>query len=235
MKRLFLIIVPISIAVMLIFTQCNDEEDCKDALCTDVLMTIPLKLQSADGQPVLLDSTKVFWVNENRYLEQDPITWNEARLWGSYRIVNDEMRKELQHKEEIMHFTGYLHGTVIYECDVLVGADCCHVNYLGTESLTRIIDVETSEINETIKNTDIYSYIFLVGDEEGASIRVQATQYEISEIIRDESTGMNAEYRYKPIADFVGTDYVIIEIYQNKTGEGVSDIKTVKINFTITN
>ena len=45
---------------------------------------------------------------------------------------------------------------------------------------------------------------------------------------------MNVEYRYKPIVDFVGKDYVVIEVCYNKTGVGPTEIETVRINFTIT-
>ena len=90
------------------------------------------------------------------------------------------------------------------------------------------------EFNVTLKNTESYIKTFVVGDEEGASIKVQAKNYEDSELIRDESTNMNVEYHYKPITDFVGTDYVVIEVYYNKTGVGAADIETVRINFTIT-
>jgi len=90
--------------------------------------------------------------------------------------------------------------------------------------------------NVTLKNTESYSRTFVLGDEEGAIIMYQAQHYEKSELVRDESTNMNVEYHYKPTIDFVGTDYVGLEIYYNKTGEDrFAYIETVKINFTITN
>jgi hypothetical protein len=103
---------------------------------------ILLKLEYPNGQPVLLDSSKVFWVSQNRFLEQNIVSWSEARAWGHYTIVNDGMRKELQNKEEVMRFTGYLNGEIVCERDVLVGADCCHVHYLGTEPLTQVITLQ---------------------------------------------------------------------------------------------
>lgn len=52
------------------------------------------------------------------------------------------MRKELVNKEEIFTFTGYLDGEIIHQQDLLIGADCCHVQYLGSEPLIHIIEVE---------------------------------------------------------------------------------------------
>ena len=92
------------------------------------------------------------------------------------------------------------------------------------------------ESNVTLKNTESYSRTFVLGDEEGALIMYQAQHYEKSELVRDENTNMNVEYRYKPITDFVGSDSVGLEIHYNKTGEDFSAyIETVRINFTITN
>ena len=112
---------------------------CEEVACTAIYMHISLKLEYPNGQPVLLDKSSVFWVSKKRFLEQDLVTWNEGRIWGNYNIVNDKMQKELLNKREIMHFTGYLNGKVVCERDVLVGADCCHVIYLGDKLLTQVI------------------------------------------------------------------------------------------------
>ena len=117
----------------------DNRKECEEVACAKIFVQISFKLKYPDGQPVLLDSSKVFWVSQNRYLEQNLFSWNEARVWGNYVIVNDLMRKELYNKKEEMRFTGYLGGETICEWDVLVGADCCHVCYLGTESLTQVI------------------------------------------------------------------------------------------------
>jgi hypothetical protein len=134
MKSSFFI-VPILAAMVIISVQCHTIKEYEGVMCTEIYMHIPLKLEYSDGQPVLLDSSKVFWVSKNRYLEQDSVHWNEARVWGNYCIVDDKMRKELYNKKEVMRFTGYLDGKIICEHDVLVGADHCHVNYLGVEPL----------------------------------------------------------------------------------------------------
>jgi len=97
---------------------------------------LTLTLKYPDDQPVSLDSSKVFWVSENRYLEQ------KINFFGRYVIVDDNMQNELLDKREVMRFTGYLNGKIVCERDILVGADCCHVNYLGKETLTQIIQYE---------------------------------------------------------------------------------------------
>jgi len=138
-KGFFLITVPLLIAIMLTSTQCNDKEE--SVMCTSEFVTILLKLEFSDGQPVLLDSSKVFWVSKNRFLEQNLFDANGLRTNGYYGVVNDLMQPELKGKQEIMRFTGYVNDEIICERNVLVGADRCHVMYLGTEPLIQVIDL----------------------------------------------------------------------------------------------
>ena len=95
-------------------------------------------------------------------------------------------------------------------------------------------DIKTEEINVTLKNSDSYQKDLAAGgDEEGAIIKVQATHYEKSELIRNESTNFSVIYHYKPATDFIGEDEVVIEVINNKTGLDPI-IKNVKITFTVT-
>ena len=59
--------------------------------------------------------------------------------------------------------------------------------------------VVTNEIYVSLKNTEIYDNFLVGGDEEGASIKVQALHYEKSELIRDKSTNFWVVYCYKPV------------------------------------
>ncbi|HNQ69062.1 MAG TPA: hypothetical protein PKN32_11840 [Bacteroidales bacterium] len=132
------------ISAILMFASCDKEDNegqgTPEVMCTAIYQHISIKLKYPNGQPVLLDSSKVFWVSENRYLEKYSYYRKTNDGFGSYRIVNDDMQEELQNKMEVMHFTGYKNNKIIYERDVLVGADCCHVNYLGTEPLEVTIE-----------------------------------------------------------------------------------------------
>ena len=153
MKRYF-IIVPILATVILTLIQCNK-------YCTLDYRSIVLDLKYPDGQPVLLDSGKVLRVSNNQILS----SWSGVSATGSCRIVDDEMRKELENKKEIMRFTGYLNGEIVFERDVLVGADRCHVQYLGKESLTQIIYGGSDEVRDRkfceLVNVENIQWIFI--------------------------------------------------------------------------
>ena len=143
------LIVPILAVAMFTLSQCSEKQEngCEDAFCTTEGRSVALTLKYPDGQPVLLDECKVFWKNKNRFLESYP-AWISVSGYGIYIIVADDMQKELIDKQEIMHFTGYLNGEIVHEQDVLVGADCCHVDYLGAEPLTQTIHGVSNEVRE---------------------------------------------------------------------------------------
>lgn len=156
MKKIFLTIVPISLVIILTFVQCK-----RETICTEVFMGITLNLQYPDGQPVLLDSCQVLRVSNNQIL----YSWSGISISGHCLIVDDGMRKELEDKEETMRLTAYLDGKIIYERDVLVGADQCHVKYLGEEPLSHTIygisdDVRDRKFCELVNRENI-QWIFI--------------------------------------------------------------------------
>ncbi|MCA9730623.1 MAG: hypothetical protein H6696_16660 [Deferribacteres bacterium] len=95
---------------------------------------------------------------------------------------------------------------------------------------------EIYDVDATIKTSEIYEYhTGISGDEEGAAIKTQAKNFEISEILRNASTNFEAVYRYKSNTGFVGLEYVELEL---KTGsDGASppkNIKNIKIALQVT-
>lgn len=98
---------------------------------------------------------------------------------------------------------------------------------------------EIVEKNETfhisLKNTEEYIHDFKIsGDEEGATIKVQAKHFRISKIIRNESTNWSVVYHYKPETGFIGSDLVEIETNTGSDGSGNGKTNIVKLFFQIT-
>lgn len=97
-----------------------------------------------------------------------------------------------------------------------------------------IVDEEPFYI--TIKNTDDYKHDFKIyGDEEGATIKIQANHFSISDIIRNESTNWSVVYHYKPESGFTGKDSVEIETNTGSDGTENGKTETVKLFFQVTN
>jgi len=152
MKSIVLLIISALICCV-IYINCDSNKD--EVICDAVFKSVGLYLKYPDGQPVILDSCKVFWVDENRFLEnhfQEMIPLN-----GIYIIVDDGMRKELKDRQELMRFTGYLNGEIIYEKEVLVSADPCHVfNFeTGTEMIVQVI----SGIPDIVRDSKFCEYV----------------------------------------------------------------------------
>ena len=87
----------------------------------------------------------------------------------------------------------------------------------------------------TLKNTESYNYnTGITGDEDGASIIVQAKHYEVSDIIRNVETNWEAVYKYKPRSGFIGTDYVELELSTGSDGTTPpTKIEIVKLKFIV--
>jgi hypothetical protein len=94
-------------------------------------------------------------------------------------------------------------------------------------------NIET--INATIKANETYQYdLGLFGDEEGATISVQASHFQVSKLERVDY--VKIIYTYTPTQNYVGTDEV--ELKAERDSDGVSPnngITIFVIKFAITN
>ena len=85
-----------------------------------------------------------------------------------------------------------------------------------------------------LKNTETFQYRTVGGDEEGATIAVQAAHYSISEIRRDAATNWYAVYVYRPAAGFVGEDHAEVEVHTGSDGASApTNIRKVVFRFSI--
>ena len=97
------------------------------------------------------------------------------------------------------------------------------------------IVVMNETLHISLKNTEEYIHDFKIsGDEEGATIKVQAKHFSISKIIRNESTNWSVVYHYKPETGFIGSDLVEIETNTGSDGSGNGKTNIVKLFFQIT-
>ena len=102
--------------------------------------------------------------------------------------------------------------------------------------LTNCNKEEMENVDVAINNSDDYEIDLMIsGDEEGATIQTQAQHFQKSELIRDASTNWSVVYKYEPLPNYTGTDFVEIETCSGGESTGCSNVETVRINFTITN
>ena len=102
-----------------------------------------------------------------------------------------------------------------------------------TESPVSIVQITDSDLTVEISKNEICTYV-CTGGEDGAIIKTQAAHFEVSEINRNSKTGYSAIYIYKPKANYVGSDFVEIEILPDVVPMDEPPIyKIVKIEFYI--
>ncbi|MBO9700076.1 MAG: hypothetical protein J7604_07680 [Sporocytophaga sp.] len=93
-----------------------------------------------------------------------------------------------------------------------------------------------NEITVKLKVNEAYQFdLGNFGDEEGASISKQATNYSVSTLERETSTG-KVIYKYTPATNFTGTDEVQIKSERGSNGASPNNnITYMTIKFTIIN
>ncbi len=159
MKRIVLFIM-----VVIGFSSCKDS-DKSDLECTKVYMAIPLRLQYEDKSPVVLDSFIVKWGERDITRQYSQEEFERARKVGSYTIVDDGMQEELQNLSVSVLFTGYIDNKIVHKGEYVVGADECHVVYLGNKPLDITIN------GEIVNCTDIFmGYVLKVQYEDESPV-----------------------------------------------------------------
>jgi len=99
------------------------------------------------------------------------------------------------------------------------------------------IDSNDEEFTKSVVIQNFETYEFrtgISGDEEGASILLQAKHYLISDIIRNAETRGEAIYVYKPVPYFSGTDYVELKLSTGSDGASPpTKIEIIKIRIIV--
>lgn len=102
-----------------------------------------------------------------------------------------------------------------------------------TETPESVIRITDSDLTVELTKNQICEYM-ASGGEDGATIKTQAKHFEISEINRGTETGYSAIYRYKPKPNYVGYDFVELEIMSDAVPIDEPYVgKIVKIEFFV--
>ena len=85
----------------------------------------------------------------------------------------------------------------------------------------------------TLSNADTFEYPTVSGDEEGVRITTQPQHAAVSVIRRDAETNWVVTYVYQPVAGYVGSDVVELEVLTNSDGMSPPDIRRLTIEFSV--
>ena len=126
MKRL---IVVLSLSLALVFS-CQEEPlqnevNClANVLCTEELryLTYSPKLNE---KPVILDDYYVKNLDNGNVYQSSSLVDHMPQ--GTYLIISDVRRLELQQSGTVLRFFGIKNGQIFIQKDFVVGHDCCHI------------------------------------------------------------------------------------------------------------
>ncbi len=97
--------------------------------CTEVYMTLSVKVKDKEGNLVALDRIKVTRLDTNTDITDRLVgsEWELHQKWGSYPIYNDFFVSRDAGKSLTINLKGYLKGKKVVDTNMLVGADSCHI------------------------------------------------------------------------------------------------------------
>lgn len=122
---------------LLVVLSCDEtaqKGDCESVACTEVFMSVQVKVKDPEGNPVALDSFKVTRLpgNEDFTREYEDETWNLFRQSGSYPIADDSDDRRLPRHTNIgLRFQGYIGSREVVNADYIVTFDCCHISLVS--------------------------------------------------------------------------------------------------------
>lgn len=124
----------LSILTILFISSCSSSKDEEPVHCTEEYVSITVKLVDKDDTPFALSNYKVF-------IEDEDITSKvnySSGIVGFYPIAYDSMQPELEGKEAVFTFIGYVSGEEVIRKDITIGANKCHIYCV--ENLTFTIE-----------------------------------------------------------------------------------------------
>lgn len=131
MKLVNSIKITVVLSTIILFISCNDNNICKDTLCTEEFRTILVSVKDQDENPVALNSFKVINIQNNGDMT---VTLSASELEmaqqsGKYPLVNDLSLKI--NKERKVLFKGYINNKEVISSTYTVSTDCCHIGLIS--------------------------------------------------------------------------------------------------------
>ncbi|WP_299103872.1 hypothetical protein [uncultured Tenacibaculum sp.] len=129
--------VTVVLSTILLFISCNDNNICKDTVCTLEFRTILVSVKNQDQNPIALDSFKVINIqnNSDMTVSLSNSEFEAAQQSGKYPLVNDSSLNT--NEERQVQFKGYIDNKEVINSTYKVSTDCCHIGLIsGVLNLT---------------------------------------------------------------------------------------------------
>ncbi len=113
---------------LLFFTSCATSECDENIACTEVFVTIEIKLENQQGKPYGIDSYKTINKSTKESFRLGDV--NGLRF-GTYRVFDDSKKDKTSNKGEIFIFEGLKDGNIVVSEEFVISKDCCHINLVS--------------------------------------------------------------------------------------------------------
>ncbi len=127
--------------MLFVLTGCLEKtDDCAKAICTEEYRSLSITLKYEDNEPVALDSAKVLWLERGIIFMQRQEIWEESRENGRYHVADDGMRNFFYNTKATLEFSAYLDGKIVHKQEIIITADCCHIDILSSGPFEKVIN-----------------------------------------------------------------------------------------------
>lgn len=125
----------ILVLIGVFFVQCNkgiNSCTCKSDICTEVYITLGLKIKDQYSNPVILDSFKTIKVDNQKVLD---LSFSVPEIQeGYYPFISDSHLEKNKLCSEDYVFKGWIKDSLVVEKTIPVKNNCCHVEFATPQS-----------------------------------------------------------------------------------------------------
>ncbi len=135
--------IPLFILVCALTFSCeetsDDNNECPENIaCTEVFVTIGVHIEDLAGNPVVLDSAKVYDGNFDLIATYHAENSDDPFLnYGFYPMASDSDLDQISFDGNPFSIRGWLKDKLVIDEAFLIGKDCCHIMKL--EGVDKVI------------------------------------------------------------------------------------------------
>ncbi|GGG54006.1 hypothetical protein [Bizionia arctica] len=124
------------LAIFLISCKSDDDsivDECEEAVCPHVVITIDVYIIDENQDPVALDSYEVIDIENGEVLTtpMSPANFEYYQQLGEYPLITGPM---VNGQEKDLLFKGFINDIEVISSSYKVGRDCCFVNLISGDT-----------------------------------------------------------------------------------------------------
>lgn len=142
MKTILSIVALVSAVLFMNCSRCgrDQERNCDEAICTQMLASITVEVVDAANQRVALDEVYTMRKSTGEVIHQEQFLNN-----GRYIVLDDSYQPRLANQTDEFRFVGIKDGQKVVDEPFIIGADCCHIRMESGRDQIQLGEQPTSQ------------------------------------------------------------------------------------------